>query len=79
LTEREWLYISGKLPAAKKLKRSVLMKRASGESIILDTDLSPLGRLMRIYYSDEPSRALAERLMHNYQSDWLNIYLDSDS
>jgi hypothetical protein len=55
------------------------MKRASGESIILDTDLSPLGRLMRIYYSDEPSRALAERLMHNYQSDWLNIYLDSDS
>jgi type IV secretory pathway VirB4 component len=79
LTEREWLYISGKLPAAKKLKRSVLMKRASGESIILDTDLSALGRLMRVYYSDEPSRALAERLMENYQSDWLNIYLDSDS
>lgn len=79
LTEREWLYISGKLPAAKKLKRSVLMKRASGESIILDTDLSALGRLMRIYYSDEPSRALAERLMQNYQSEWLNIYLDSDS
>jgi type IV secretory pathway VirB4 component len=77
LTEREFAYIKGKLPIAKGLKRSVLLKRATGESVILDTDLSTLGPLIRVFYSDEPSRALAERLMKDAGSDWLMMYLDS--
>lgn len=77
LTEREWDYIKGKLPLARQLKRSVLMKRATGESIIIDTDLTALGPLIKIFYSDEPSRGLAERLMHEHGPDWLAMYLDA--
>jgi type IV secretion/conjugal transfer VirB4 family ATPase len=79
LTEREWDYIKGRLANAKSLKRSVLMKRATGESIIIDTDLSALGPLIRIFYSDEPSRGLAEKLISQHGPDWLAIYLDAVS
>ena len=79
LTDREWLYIKGKLPASKSMPRSVLMKRATGESVILNTDLSALGPLLKIYYSDEPSRALATRLMEEAGPEWLNIYLDTNT
>jgi type IV secretory pathway VirB4 component len=79
LTEREWDYIKGKLSIAKNLKRSVLMKRATGESIIIDTDLGALGPLIRIFYSDEPSRGLAEKLIQQHGPDWLAIYLDAAS
>ncbi len=77
LTDREWAYVKGKLPIARGLRHSVLMKRATGESIILDTGLKSLGPLIRVFYSDEPSRALAEKLMREAGPDWLNIYLDS--
>ncbi len=79
LTDREWAYIKGKLPLSRGLRRSVLLKRATGESVILDTDLSALGSLIRVFYSDEPSRALAQRLMEETGPDWLSIYLDASS
>jgi type IV secretion/conjugal transfer VirB4 family ATPase len=76
LTDREWAYIKGKLPIAKRLKHSVLLKRATGESIILDTDLTNLGRMIKVYYADETSRGLAESLKRETGPEWLNIYLD---
>jgi type IV secretion system protein VirB4 len=78
LTDREWAYVKGKLSLNKSLKRSVLMKRATGESVIIDTDLSALGNLIRVFFSDESSRALAEGLMRDLGRDWLQIYLDAN-
>jgi type IV secretory pathway VirB4 component len=77
LTDREWAYIKGKLPSARGMRYSVLMKRATGESVILDNNLSALGPLIRVFYSDQASRSLAEQLMRDAGPDWLNIYLDS--
>jgi len=78
LTDREWAYVKGKLSLNRSLRRSVLMKRASGESVIIDTDLSALGNLIRVFFSDESSRALAEGLMRDLGRDWLQIYLDAN-
>jgi type IV secretion system protein VirB4 len=77
LTDREWAYIKGKLPSARGMRYSVLMKRATGESVILDNNLAALGPLIRVFYSDQASRSLAEQLMRDAGPDWLNIYLDS--
>ena len=78
LTDREWAYIKGKLNLTRALRRSVLMKRATGESVIIDTDLSALGPLIKVFFSDESSRALAEKLMREVGPDWLAIYLDEN-
>jgi type IV secretion system protein VirB4 len=77
LTEREWAFIKGRLPIARSLKRSILLKRATGESVILDTNLSPLGPLIRVFFSDEPSKAMAEECMRRYGTDWVTQYIEA--
>lgn len=77
LTEREWAFIKGRLPIARTLKRSILLKRATGESVILDTNLAPLGPLIRVFFSDEPSKAMAEEYMRRYGADWVTQYIEA--
>jgi hypothetical protein len=54
-----------------------LLKRATGESVILDTNLSPLGPLIRVFFSDEPSKAMAEECMRRYGTDWVTQYIEA--
>ncbi|MHA1539013.1 MAG: hypothetical protein ACTSXQ_00880 [Alphaproteobacteria bacterium] len=76
LNEIEWNYIKGK--AAQHVKRSVLIKRANGESVILDTDLSVLGEHLRIFNSGRDSVKLAETLMKKFGAEgWVEHYLEA--
>ena len=76
LTDREMDFIKGRLGVSRRLRRAVLVKRATGESVILDVDLSPLGPLLKVFRSDEPSKAEAEMCMRKYGADWLRQYLE---
>jgi len=77
LSENQWAYIKGQLPAARYLNRSIMVKRATGESVILDTDLRPLGEYLNIFRSDEASKERAEALMEEHGDNWLQYYLNS--
>jgi len=75
LTDSEWAYIKGSLPVSRRLKRSVLVKRAGGESVVLDTDLSPLGPLMRIFASGREAVTTSMNLQHRFGAGWVEHYL----
>jgi type IV secretion system protein VirB4 len=75
LTDSEWAYIKGDLPVARRLARSVLVKRAGGESVVLDTDLSPLGPSLRIFASGREAVTGACDLQRLFGEDWLGHYL----
>jgi type IV secretion system protein VirB4 len=75
LTDSEWAYVKGDLPISRRLKRSVLVKRASGESVVLDTDLSPLGPYIRIFASGRESVAFASELQRRFGDDWVDHYV----
>jgi len=75
LTDSEWAYIKGSLPLSRRLPRSVLVKRAGGESVVLDTDLSPLGPTLRVFASGRDSVSLAGELQRRFGPDWVEHYL----
>jgi type IV secretion system protein VirB4 len=77
LTDSEWAYIKGASPVSQRLKRSVLVKRASGESVVLDTDLSPLGPHLRIFASGRDSVAAAIDMQRRLGADWVGNYIDA--
>ncbi|MTJ79743.1 MAG: hypothetical protein F8N37_01790 [Telmatospirillum sp.] len=75
LTDTEWAFIKGNLPVSRRLKRAVLVKRASGESVVLDTDLSPLGPYLRVFSSGRDSVAFARDLQRKFGEDWVAHYV----
>jgi type IV secretion system protein VirB4 len=75
LTDSEWAYIKGTLPISRRLRRSVLVKRANGESVVLDTDLTPLGPYLRIFASGRDSVSTALDLQRRFGPDWLGHYV----
>jgi type IV secretion system protein VirB4 len=75
LTDSEWAYVKGDLPISRRLKRSVLVKRSTGESVVLDTDLSPLGPYLRIFASGRESVAFASELQRRFGDDWVDHYV----
>ncbi len=75
LTDTEWSYIKGSLPMSRRLKRSVLVKRATGESVVLDTDLSPLGPHLKIFASGRESVVFAAELQRKFGNDWVRHYV----
>ena len=75
LTDSEWAYIKGDLPISRRLKRSVLVKRSTGESVVLDTDLSPLGPYLRIFSSGRESVAFAADLQRRFGDEWVEHYV----
>lgn len=77
LTDTEWGFIKGSLPISKRLKRAVLVKRATGESVVLDTDLSPLGPYLRLFSSGRESVSLAADLQRQHGQDWVRHYVKS--
>lgn len=75
LTDTEWSFIKGTLPLSRRMKRAVLVKRATGESVVLDTDLTPLGPYLRIFSSGRESVSFASELQRKYGQDWVKHYV----
>ncbi len=76
LTDTEWSFIKGTLPLSRRMKRAVLVKRASGESVVLDTDLTPLGPYLRIFSSGRESVSFATELQRKYGQEWVTHYVN---
>ena len=74
LNPLEMAFIQGK--AYPNLKHAVLLLRpVSGESVILNTELSGLGNLLRLFESGRSAVLLAEELYKNYGNRFVNEYL----
>ena len=57
-------------------KRQVLIKRKGGESVILDVDLSPLGRYLKIFDSGASAIRRCNDLRKGKLDDWKETYLN---
>lgn len=76
LTEREWAFITENLASVQHLTRAVLVKRATGESVILDVNLSKLGPTLDIFKSGTESVRRAIACQKSYGEGWLAHYLE---
>ena len=75
LTDFEWDYIKGFSRISRELKRSVLVKKP-GESVILNIDMSGLGKLLEVYVSgSEPLKIVRELQQQWGIKDWVSKYL----
>jgi type IV secretion system protein VirB4 len=76
LTDFEWDYIKGFSRISRELKRSVLVKKP-GESVILNIDMSSLGKLLQLYRSGaEPVKIVKELQQQWGMKDWVPHYLN---
>lgn len=77
LTPRELDFVLGK--TYRKKKYAVLIKRytENGESIIINTDLSALGPLMKIYHSGRQNVLQMQEMQKQHPEDFLAHYLNS--
>lgn len=80
LSERELAFVLGQSGIAKKAKRSILIKRPmSGESVIVDVDLSSLGPHLKIFSSSSNDVALVSELYRKLDGKWIERYLDHEA
>ena len=80
LSERELAFVLGQSSIARKVKRSILIKRPmSNESVIIDTDLSGLGPHMKIFSSSSQDIALVSQLYKQSGDKWIERYLDDEA
>lgn len=70
LNENEFHWIKGDHP------RQVMLKRQTGESVILDIDLAPLGDLLKIFDSSAEAVAKMNEIKRKHH-DWKDVYLSS--
>lgn len=77
LTKRELDFVLGK--SYRKNKYAVLLKRyvENEESILLNTDLSSLGRYMNIYHSGRKNVLLMNEMQAQHGPDFLSHYLQT--
>lgn len=76
LTDREWAFITGQLASAQHLPRAVLVKRASGESVVLDVNLNKLGPWREIFRSGSEFVQRAQACQKTYSRSWVVHYLE---
>ena len=72
LTDSEWRYIKGNNRTANRFEHTVLVKKPH-ESAILDSDLAPLGPLMKLYLSGK-DRVLSMKKRQG-EPQWVDTYL----
>lgn len=77
LTPRELDFVLGK--SYRKKKYAVLVKRytESGESIILNTDLSSLGQYMKIFHSGRQNVLHMEEMFRQFPDEYVQKYLET--
>jgi type IV secretory pathway VirB4 component len=71
LNDREFAWVKN-----PKGKREVMVKRKNGGSVILDIDLSHLGKHFNLFQSRATLVELAEKLMKEMPEDWINQYME---
>jgi type IV secretion system protein VirB4 len=76
LTDSEWEYIQKKNKIASKYKRTVLMKKEN-ESVILNIDLSVLGKYFKLYKSDNDLVKEVNQLKKKEGDQWVDTYLEA--
>ena len=76
LNDRDVAFIGQQLKVCRRHPRSVLIKRGSGESVIVDVDLSALGRWIKLFYADKAARDLARELADAHGAAWPEIYME---
>ena len=79
LTESEWDYVKGKNKFANRFSHTVLVKKPT-ESVILDINLSSLGRYLKLYSSDKDDVLRAKKLQktaknQGREDQWVDLYL----
>lgn len=80
LSERELAFVLGQSGIAKKSKRSILIKRPmSGESVIVDVDLSGLGPHLRIFSSSSSDVNLVSELYTKMDGNWIERYVNHEA
>lgn len=80
LSERELAFVLGQSGIAKKSKRSILIKRPmSGESVIVDVDLSGLGPHLKIFSSSIKDIDLVQELYTKMDGNWIERYLHHEA
>lgn len=66
--EYNWLTLTHK-------EREVLVKRKSGESVVINVDLAPLGELLRAFDSSDDAVARMDKLSKERPDDWQEVFL----
>jgi type IV secretory pathway VirB4 component len=80
LTDRELGFVLGKTEPARRMERAVLIKRPmTRESVIVDVDLSPLGRHLKVFSSTNRDVELACQLQRQFGADWVSRYLHPEA
>lgn len=79
LNEKEINFVLGQSSIARKSKRSILIKRPGGESVIVDIDLSPLGPFLKIFSSASQDVSLVSDLYRQFEGKWVEKYVDEDA
>lgn len=80
LNEKENAFVLGQSSIAKKAKRSILIKRPStGESVIVDVDLAPLGSMLKIFSSSSQDVSLVSDLYRQFEGQWVERYIHEDA
>ena len=79
LNDQELRFVRGETFADRPY--AVLLKRygeeAGGESVLLNVDLSRLGKYLKVFTSSTPSVLLAERLWKQHGDKFVDAYLDA--
>ncbi|MCP3965218.1 MAG: hypothetical protein GY718_02530 [Lentisphaerae bacterium] len=73
LNETEFNWITKPHP------REVMVKRKTGESVILNIDLAPLKNHLKIFDSSSDSRQHMDNLRRNNKEDWKSLFLNGDT
>lgn len=80
LNEKETAFVLGQSSIARKAKRSILIKRPmTGESVIVDVDLSPLGNMLKIFSSSSQDVSLVSDLYRQFEGQWVERYLHEEA
>jgi type IV secretion system protein VirB4 len=77
LNERELAFVMGTSKLAKSMPRSVLIKRPNtGESVVLDIDMSGLGPKLKLLSSSAEDLSTVKRLFNMHGEKWIEEYID---
>ena len=80
LNEKELAFVLGQSNIARKAKRSILIKRPmTGESVIIDVDLSPLGPMLNIFSSSAKDINLVKDLYRQFEGHWVERYVHDEA
>lgn len=80
LSENETAFVLGQSGIAKKARRSLLIKKPlTGESVIVDVDLSGLGPHLKVFSSSSEDIALVSDLYRKMDGKWIERYLHHEA